>query len=373
VKREGLPLLVLALVPLPARADEFVADLHVDLPYQVQFHGRPVDLGRPGGDVSAATLAAGGVRLLVLSLYLPSDLATGARVRPHTLSQLLALTDTAERIVRENPEVFGPGRTQAVFGVEGSDALANDLDRIPALVRRGVVLFGPVHARHNVLADSATDRHPSRGGLTALGERFVRAVYAAGALVDVSHASDEAFEDVARIAREMQRPLVASHSNARAVTDHPRNLTDEELRTVAASGGMVGLNFHSAFLRGDGRRATVQDVVRHALHMRAVMGAGHLAIGSDLDGEIRPARGLETHAGIPGLAAALRQAGFPLAEITALLGVTAAGLLGDRFLPHNQSRSNHFWVPLRIEPAPRVRPAPPLGGIIFPQCPPRSK
>lgn len=306
-----------------------VADLHVDLPYQVHFLSRPVDLGRRAGQVDASSLASGRVRLIVLSLFQPNDLPgkTG-RVprRRKTLAELLAVTDTADRIVRGNPDVFGPGRVRAVYAVEGSDALAAHVDRVPALVRRGVVLFGPVHARHNELADSATDPRPGRGGLTALGERFVRAVYAAGALVDVSHASEGSFQDIARIASEAHRPLVATHSNARALADHPRNLTDDQLRAIAASGGLVGLNFHSPFLRRDGP-ATIADVVRHALHMRGVMGPGHLAIGSDLDGDIRPARGLETHAGLADLARALAGAGIRGTELADLLGGSAARLL----------------------------------------------
>ncbi|MBI2892746.1 MAG: membrane dipeptidase [Deltaproteobacteria bacterium] len=321
----------LAMVSGPALGQQVpgdVADLHVDLPYQVHYLERPADLGRPAGQVDAASLRAGRLRLIVLSLFMPNDVPGQARRarRRKTLAELLAVTDTADRIVRSNPDLFGAGRIRAVYSVEGSDALADHLDRIPELVRRGVVLFGPVHSSHNELADSATDPRPGRGGLTALGERFIRAVYAAGALVDVSHSSDSAFDDIARIASDLQRPLVATHSNARALADHPRNLTDDQLRAIAASGGLVGLNFHIPFLRRDGA-ATIADVVGHAMHMRRVMGPGHLAIGSDLDGDIRPARGLETHAGLGDLARALDAAGIRGPELADLLGASAARLL----------------------------------------------
>ncbi len=259
--------------------------------------------------------------MVVLSLFLPQDLDGRRR---HTMDDLLGVLDTAERLARENSDALG----DVVHGVEGSQALAGHLDRIPELVLRGVRLFGPVHARDNDLADSATDPHPSRGGLTDEGERFVRAVYAAGALVDVSHSSDEAFEDVVRIAREIGRPVVASHSNARALAHHARNLTDEQLRAVAATGGVVGLNFHTPFLRADGEAATVDDVVRHALHMTRIMGSDHLAIGSDLDGEIRPAEGLGSHAGIPALVRALCRAGIQGSALRGLLGDNARRVIG---------------------------------------------
>jgi len=139
--------------------------------------------------------------------------------------------------------------------------------------------------------------------------------------VDVSHASTEAFDDIARIALRRGRPLVASHSNARALTDHRRNLDDAQLRAIAASGGVVGLCFHEPFLRLGASRASALDVARHARHMTDVMGPTHVALGTDLDGLITPAEGLDSHAGIPALVEALRQEGIE--------GESLAGLLFD--------------------------------------------
>jgi len=332
-----LALLLLTLPSIPAAADDLGAvDLHVDLPFQVHYHGRDRNLARPGSQVTAAALRAGHVRGLVLSLFVPTGLAP----RVLRYDELIAVLDTADGIVRANPGLLTPahrwsgpmpdrdGAVRVVYAVEGSQPIAGHLDRIPDLVRRGVVLFGPVHAHHDALADSSGDPHPGRGGLTPEGEQFVRAVYAAGALVDVSHSSDDAFDDIAAIAAAMHRPLVATHSNARALCSNPRNLTDDQLRVIAASGGLVGLNFHSPFLRPDRQPAGLSDVVRHARHMLAVMGPGHLSIGSDLDGESRAARGLASHAGLPALSRRLRDAGLPPDEIAAILGGTAWRLLG---------------------------------------------
>jgi membrane dipeptidase len=306
-----------------------MVDLHVDLPFQIHYRSRSPDLSQPGGDVTAASLQAGCVELVVLSLFLP----TGLKPRPHTVDELLAVLATAERTVAANPllsRTSGSG-VQIIFSLEGSQAIAQRLDLIPQLVGRGVLLFGLVHAHHNDLSDSSSDPHPGRGGLTRLGEGFVAAVYQAGALIDLSHASDETFDDVATIARQWGRPLVATHSNARAITAHRRNLTDGQLQTIAASGGLVGMTFHSPYLRGDRQRATVADAARHARHLIDQMGPSHVAIGSDLDGLIQHPNGLESHHGMPSLIGALQRQGIEGDVLRALLRDNALRVLGPPF------------------------------------------
>jgi membrane dipeptidase len=312
-----------------------VADLHVDLPYQVHYRGRAADLTQPGGQVTAASLRAGPVRFALLSLFLWS----GLREPRHDYADFLALLDTGERIVSENRTVFGADGVDYLFSVEGSHALVGHEDALPTLIARGVRVYGLTHSRHNALADSATDRRRGHGGLSDAGRRFVRAVYAAGGLIDVSHCSDAAFAHIAAIARELDRPLIATHSNARALARHPRNLTDDQLRAIAASGGVVGLNFHSPFLRDDGARASIADVVRHARHMIAIMGAEHVAIGSDLDGAIRAARGLDSHAGMPALARALRDAGIGSDAVEQILGGNVARVLGPLRRPRKAAQT----------------------------------
>jgi membrane dipeptidase len=297
----------------------------VNLPFQLHYRGRSRDLYQPGGDVSAASLEAGCVQLVVLSLFLPM----GLRHRSLTADELAAVLTTAEATVAANPTLSRAGgtATRVAYALEGSQPVASRPDLIAHLVARGVVLFGLVHIHHNDLADSSSDPHPQRGGLTPAGERFVAAVYQAGALVDLSHASDDTFADVAAIAHRWRRPLVASHSNARALTPHHRNLTDDQLRAIAASGGIVGLTFHSPFLRHDRQPATVDDVARHARHMIDVMGPSHVAIGSDLDGLIQHATGLETHRGMTALIAALKRHGIGGHALRALLRDNALRVL----------------------------------------------
>lgn len=315
--------------PAPACARLELADLHIDLPYQVHYQGRAVALDRDESAVTTASLRQGRARLLILSLFLWS----GFRAPRHTLADFHELLATAERIIAQNPALFdrkqaGAEAISYLFSVESSHALAGQEHIIPGLVARGVRVFGITHALHNQLGDSATDRRKPHGGLTPEGRRLVRAVYLAGGLIDVSHASDATFADIAAIARELAKPLIATHSNARAMTAHPRNLTDEQLREIAASGGLVGVDFHSQHLRDDRAQATIEDVVRHIEHMVAVMGAEHVAIGSDLDGGIQAAGGLDTHAGASALFCTLVRSGMSLGTVRAIAGANALRVLG---------------------------------------------
>lgn len=297
-----------------------VADLHIDLPYQVVYRDRPVDLSEPGVDVTAASLRAGNARLLVLSLYVPS------KQRSATVDDLWRVLENAEEIVETNRALLSELDARVVFAVEGSRMLAGHEDRIPELVSRGVVAFGLVHRHHNALADSSQDRHKGSGGLSEQGKAFVTAVLSAGAMIDVSHASDDTVRDTVALARALGGVVLATHSNARAVFDHERNLPDDLLEAVAGTGGLIGLNFHSGFLRRRGA-ASIDDVVRHAMHMIDVVGAEHVAIGSDFDGNIRPPADLRTHAEIPDLAEALKQAGLSDADVDRIVGRNAHELI----------------------------------------------
>jgi membrane dipeptidase len=318
----GPVLAALLVAPVPwCDRERGAVDLHVDLPFQVHYRERPADLREPGGDVSAESLRRGCVRTLVLSLFVP-----GERVE---LDELLDVLAAAERIVQVNGwSMLGePGEVAVVFSIEGSAALLGELDAIPRLVARGVRLFGLVHARHNALAESSSDPHPHAHGLSEEGRAFVQAVYDAGALVDVSHASDATFDDVATIARAKKRPLVATHSNARALSDHRRNLTDAQLRTIADTKGVVGVAFHAPFLRRAWKDASAKDFARHVAHMIEVMGPSHVAIGSDLDGLITPAQGLASHAGLWAIAMHVRAEGIDEAALAGLMGGNALRVL----------------------------------------------
>jgi membrane dipeptidase len=302
-----------------------VVDLHVDLPYQLGFHHKPLREGT--GQASLSGLRAGAVAGVVLPLFVPHDVSpTGPRK-----------SDLEDQYLRVLAELFKgdglalPGCAEAPgvhtwLSFEGAGPLADAPESLDAWVARGVRIVGLVHTEHNALASSSGDAHAVDYGLTDAGKQLVRRAHALGVAVDVSHASDRAVADVLELAHETGGVVVATHSNARALCDHPRNLTDDQLRGIAATGGIVGLNFHSPFVVR-GRPATLADVVRQAQHLVRVAGVDHVALGADFEGGIRPARGLEDASHFPDLARALRSAGLSEAAVRKVFSENALRVL----------------------------------------------
>lgn len=199
------------------------------------------------------------------------------------------LCRTAEEISR----VLTEGGRGAVLSIEGAEAFDCDVGRLEELAARGVRMIAPVWNYENALAGSCV----TGGGLTARGREFVRRAQRCGIIVDVSHMSERGFWEVCELA---ERPIVASHSNAKAVCGHARNLTDEQFRAICDLGGTAGLNLYAAFLHDTGR-ASMEDVRRHLEHFLELGGEGHLALGGDLDGcDVLPEgmRGLRDYAAL---------------------------------------------------------------------------
>ncbi len=204
------------------------------------------------------------------------------------------------------------GKIYAFLAVEGMEALAGpeDLDRLAALgLRLGTLTW---NEENQFAAGAAQD--PGKG-LTGLGRRAVQRMEELGMLVDVSHLNDGGFWDVMRMA---VRPVIASHSNCRALCGVPRNLTDEQLRAIRDSGGVVGLNVHHKFVHEDPERRTAETLALHAAHMAEVMGVEHVACGFDFCEFMGPgndgAAGLEDCGGVPRLFRALEDLGMSAAE-----------------------------------------------------------
>jgi membrane dipeptidase len=131
------------------------------------------------------------------------------------------------------------------------------------------------------------------------------------------------------MARSAGVPVVASHSNARALAEHPRNLHDSEIRAVASTGGLVAVNFHSAYL-ARGRAGTLDDVVRHVVHVVRVAGVAHVGVGSDFEGGIRPPSELTSVADVQKLPPALRAAGLSDSDVRRIMGSNALSILEDK-------------------------------------------
>ncbi len=207
------------------------------------------------------------------------------------------------------------GSIAGVLHMEGADAIAADLDALHLFHAMGLRSLGPVWSRPTIFGHGVPFRYPSGPdtgpGLTKAGFALVRQCNALKILVDLSHLNEVGFNDVARIS---DAPLVATHSNASAITPSSRNLTDRQLAMIRDSGGMVGLNFATCFLRPDGRPGGDcgwDPVLRHMDHLIAHLGEDQLGFGSDFDGAAVPDV-IGDVTGLPGLLTALAGHGFDM-------------------------------------------------------------
>lgn len=184
------------------------------------------------------------------------------------------------------------GVLAAVMHLEGCEAIDPDLHSLEILYRAGLRSLGPVWSRPTIFAEGVPLRFPSSpdtgAGLTPLGIKLVKRCNEKGILVDLSHMNEAGFWDVAA---HSTRPLVATHSNAHVLCQHARNLTDRQLAAIAASDGLVGLNFGAAFIRQDGRKlpdVELDVMLRHLDHLIAILGEDRVGLGSDFDGTVVP-------------------------------------------------------------------------------------
>lgn len=292
-----------------------VIDLHVDLSYQYNYKGKSFESA--SGEFQAQDLERAGMRGVVLPLYVPHDVSPdGPRLQDleHSYARVFGA-------LLKTPPYALPGcgrragKVSTWFSFEGAAPLARRPDELPVWVARGVRLFGLVHSHDNPLAGSSGEPGSQRRGLSAVGRDLAQRIALLGGVLDVSHASDRATEELIEIGRKAGVPVVASHSNARALAPHPRNLTDAQIRGLAATGGVVGINLHQRFLARRGATAELADVVRQVRHVERLVGIESLALGTDYEGGIRPVPGLENVAALQTLADALRADGLTELEI----------------------------------------------------------
>ena len=171
------------------------------------------------------------------------------------------------------------GVKSIVKGIENGYAIGLDIDNVDRFRSKGVAYMTLCHNGDNDICDSAKG-NAEHGGLSAFGREVVRRMNGTGMMVDLSHASEKSFYDALECS---SKPIICSHSSSRALCDHPRNLTDDQLRALAAAGGVAQVCMYDGFLRKGGG-ATVNDAVRHIMHMITVMGVEHVGIGTDFDG-----------------------------------------------------------------------------------------
>ena len=201
--------------------------------------------------------------------------------------------DKIEAMVEKNKEFLSIARTPAdlyankqqgrhsiMLGIENGLAIDGQLERLQHFAQRGIVYMTLCHNGDNDICDSARG-NSTHQGVSAFGRQVIAEMNRLGIMVDLSHASEKTFYDALELS---ELPIVCSHSSCRALCDHPRNLTDEQMRALAAKGGVMQVTMYNGFLVKDGE-ATVLDALRHLEHAIEVMGIDHVGIGTDFDGD----------------------------------------------------------------------------------------
>lgn len=173
------------------------------------------------------------------------------------------------------------GRKSVLFAIENGLALDHNLANVKHFAQRGVTYITLCHNGDNDLCDSARGCH-THNGVSPFGAQVIQEMNRCGIMVDLSHAAEQSFWDALELS---EKPIVCSHANCRALCDHPRNLTDDQLRALAKAGGVAHITLYHGFLRQDGVEATVLDALAHLEHAIRLMGIDHVGIGTDFDGD----------------------------------------------------------------------------------------
>lgn len=188
------------------------------------------------------------------------------------------------------------GLRSLLTGIENGLAIEDDISNVQHFANRGITYITLCHNGDNQICDSARHSLNTHGGVSPFGAQVITEMNRLGLMVDLSHAGEKSFYDALQISRT---PIVCSHSNSRALCDVPRNITDEQMRALAAAGGVCQITLYNGFLRTDGN-ATITDAIRHLEHAIDIMGIEHVGLGTDFDGD----------GGIPGLADASELVNF---------------------------------------------------------------
>lgn len=304
--------------------DYVIADAHADTLWATPREKRLWYERSDRGHTDLPRLIEAGVGLQVLALFSdPAFRHIGFTVK--ALDMLHAFNKGLQRVrrtgvpvdvVRESNDLTLTEKGLGIIlSIEGGEALGGNIGVLHAMFHLGIRAVGLVWNEKNEIGQGAG--HGSGGkGLTAFGIEVVQTMEQLGMLVDVSHLNDPGFADV--IAHS-NKPFYASHSNARSLCNVPRNLTDDQIRAIASRGGLIGINFHSPFLRKSGR-ANVDDVIAHIDYIASLVGIDYVCLGTDFDGIPVAPVGLEDVTRLPFLSTKLRQVGYAPDDVKKVMG-----------------------------------------------------
>ena len=343
--------------------DSFVFDGHNDLPWELRtkhdssFDKADIARPQPTLHTDIPRLKAGNVGAQFWSVYVPTEASRQGAALQQTLEQI----ELVHEMVKRYPETFELARTVAdieriraggkiasLIGVEGGHSIEDSITNLRKLRELGAAYMTLTHSDTLAWADSATDAGKHQG-LSPFGEEVVREMNKLGMLVDLSHVSDETMKDAIRIS---QAPVIFSHSSARAVADHPRNVPDDVLALVKKNGGVVMINFFPGFITPAGARTmrevlqvtrdlrqkfpkeedfrrerkrwedrhpypagSIHDVVDHIDHVAKTAGIDHVGLGSDFDGITKVPEQLEDVSTYPAITQELLNRGYQPGDI----------------------------------------------------------
>ncbi len=276
------------------------------------------------GHIDLPRLREGGIDAQFFACYVPvpyqrHGAATHAMARLdqlHLLAERLPDQFVIARTAQDIGDAKAAGKIAAIAGLEGAEALDGEIGLLRQFHRLGVRNLGLAWNFRNAACDGVSEQR-SGGGLTEFGVAVVQECNRLGITIDVSHLAPAGVEDVLSLSED---PIIASHSNAFALCDHPRNLTDDQMTAIAAKGGVIGVTFVNSFLRREKpEETTLEDVLEHLEYMLAVVGEDHIAIGSDFDGCTTPVE-IKDATTYPRITARLQEGGYGETTIRKILG-----------------------------------------------------
>jgi len=355
------------LLTLPVSAQRAVTvDTHADTP--TEYMQKPFDLGawNTRGHFDYPRMKAGGLDAEFFAAYVPAKYANNGAA-----AYCMKIMETIHEMVDDYPQwvrfaestsdirrIVAGGHRAILIGIEGGHAIEDSLDLLRAFYRFGARYMTLTHTDTNNWADSSTDE-AKHNGLTPFGKQVVLELYGLGMLIDISHVSDKTFYDAVATSKA---PVFASHSSARAFSDHPRDMTDDMLRALAKNHGVVDVNFYPVFLSDEVRKASKERderlksaiadlkakdpsegevyqaglkklmdanplpkapytaIVDHIDHMVKVAGIESVGIGSDFDGIPETPKGMEDVSHLPEIRKELERRGYREADIRKIMG-----------------------------------------------------
>ena len=320
--------------------EAIVVDGHNDLPWRIrgeaalEIEPLRLDQRNEEGHTDIPRMQEGGLDVQWWSVYVDPDIHG-----PEATAVQLEEIDVAKRLCRTYPELemaYTPddvdriteaGRTACLLGMEGGHVISNSIPVLRQLYEAGARYLTLTHFRTLSWADAAGD--VTHGGLTQFGEEVVREMNRLGMVVDLSHVSDQTMTDALRVS---EAPVIFSHSGARAVADHPRNVPDRVLRRLDENGGVVMVIFYPGYLVPGAdtlssdylsENSDVGTIADHIDHVVEVAGVDHVGLGSDFDGVSYLPQGMKDVSDLPNLTQELMDRGYTEKEIRKILGGNA--------------------------------------------------